>query len=294
MFLVGKLVEITLETKEKKVKKLASQGDPKVIAAILNHHLKSEGIRAKVNRKNSCLYILLESQEVPDENQQVELVQGIIKSFKSKIIKTIKIGGRAQGQKIAAWIQKIKLKEIKKAQELSTWLAYGTDNFLANQESETTEETVVKEKFLRFAVGKEDTALLPLDSVKEILRLSPVEILPVPDMLECVLGLYNWRGDILWLVDLNQILGFPQLTPPRYDAATKLAIIVEAGGKILGLVVNQVDEIVEHNPNWLQPLDRILDTSMRKFVRGYFRSSNSLVLDATAIVQAPQSNHELQ
>ncbi len=294
MFSAGKLVKITLETQEKKVKQLASQGDPKVIAAILNHHLKSQGIRAKVNRKNSCLYILLESKKVPNESQQIELVQEIINGLKSKIIKTVKVGGRAQGQKIAAWIQKIKLKETTKAQDLSTWLAYGTDDFLTNQESEITTETVVKEKFLRFSVGKEDTALLPLDSVKEILRLSTVEILPVPDMLDCVLGLYNWRGDILWLVDLNQILGFPQLIQPRYDAATKLAIIVEAGSKILGLVVNQVDEIVEHDPNWLQPLDRILDASMRQFVRGYFRSSNSLVLDATAIVQAPQSNYELQ
>lgn len=46
---------------------LAKQGDVKAIATLLNRQLQTKGITAKVAMNDSCLQIMLESAQVPNQ-----------------------------------------------------------------------------------------------------------------------------------------------------------------------------------------------------------------------------------
>ncbi|MBE9040349.1 hypothetical protein IQ235_06025 [Oscillatoriales cyanobacterium LEGE 11467] len=89
---------------------LAKQGDPKAISALLNQHLKYQGIRSKVALKDSCLHVLLESDEqVPDRYQMVDFVRVKLVNLESETITRAIVYGRQQGQEKPAWNQEFAL-----------------------------------------------------------------------------------------------------------------------------------------------------------------------------------------
>lgn len=90
---------------------LAKQGHPKVIAAIMNHSTKQRNIKTQVVRKEDCLYILLESEQVPDQQAMINFVRDGIEKLKVEPIKTIKVFGRQMGDNSVAWNQEIQLEQ---------------------------------------------------------------------------------------------------------------------------------------------------------------------------------------
>ena len=61
---------------------------------------------------------------------------------------------------------------------------------------------------MQFQLNYNTRALLPAENVTEIITISEREILPVPQMPDCVMGIYSWRSEILWIIDLRNLLGF--------------------------------------------------------------------------------------
>ncbi|MBD2102306.1 chemotaxis protein CheW [Leptolyngbya sp. FACHB-261] len=144
-----------------------------------------------------------------------------------------------------------------------------------------------EQKFLRFRLGQ-DTALLAVDVITQVLKIASSEILPVPQMPGCVLGLYNWRGEMLWLVDLDQFLGLPQALSTVEAWATRMVITVQIRNQVLGLVVPQVNDIEPHEIRQIQPATAALFPSrLLPFIQGYLTESGSAVLDVVAIARAP-------
>jgi len=105
------------------------------------------------------------------------------------------------------------------------------------------------ERLLRFPLGLQDSALLPLEQITEILRVNVAEILPVPEMPSCVLGICNWRGEMLWLVDLNHLVGSPPLSMREQVLASPAAMVVQVNHQSVGLVVPQVNDMTCRNSN---------------------------------------------
>ncbi|NEQ17365.1 MAG: chemotaxis protein CheW, partial [Moorea sp. SIO3E2] len=94
-------------------------------------------------------------------------------------------------------------------------------------------------------------------------------------------------SEMLWLLDLNYLLGFPAVWQPKYISRTKIMVIVlQVNSKLLGLVVSQVEEIEQHHWQNLQPPDRLLPLRFGHFVKAYLPEASSIILDAQRIVQA--------
>jgi positive phototaxis protein PixI len=148
-----------------------------------------------------------------------------------------------------------------------------------------------KQKFLSFNLGNNDLAVIQLQHIAEVLQVSLTEICGVPQMPNCVLGIYSWRGEMLWLVDLEEMLGYPPLLEGANLASKMMAIILENNGKNLGLVVRQLTDIEWLNPEKMNPPSaELFYSAMSPFVEGYFiNSEEALVfnLDALAIIQSP-------
>ena len=147
------------------------------------------------------------------------------------------------------------------------------------------------EKFLRFHLGAEGIALLPLNVIKQVMQVSVAEILPVPQMPGCVLGIYNWRGEMLWLVDIGQLLGFPPLS----SAENVMAIAIQIEDKVLGLVVRQINDIERHHLDQINlPAIGLFAPELMPYLQGYFIGANQEVLmvsNARAIANAPLWQH---
>ncbi|NMG10867.1 chemotaxis protein CheW [Brasilonema sp. UFV-L1] len=136
-------------------------------------------------------------------------------------------------------------------------------------------------KLLRFPLGLEDSVLLPLEQIAEIIKVNLGEILPVPEMPSCILGICNWRGQMLWLVDLNYLVGYPMLT----SGVTPIAIIIMVNEQAMGLVVPQVDDIELHDLQQLQKASPgLFPPKLLPFVLGALPNGNT-VLDIAAITQ---------
>lgn len=88
---------------------LAKQGNPKAIATLMNRQLQTKGITAKVVLKNSCLQVLLESAQVPNQQTLVAFVRKGITSLGCESIQSVRVYGRQIGEEVPDWSQEFEL-----------------------------------------------------------------------------------------------------------------------------------------------------------------------------------------
>ncbi|MBD2299123.1 purine-binding chemotaxis protein CheW [Nostoc sp. FACHB-87] len=148
-----------------------------------------------------------------------------------------------------------------------------------------------QQKFLGFTLGSNDKAVISLQHITEVLQVSLADICGVPQMPSCVLGIYNWRGEMLWLVDLEEMLGYPSLLQGVNFLSKMMAVILEIDGKNLGFLVKNLMDI-----EWLDteqmklPAADFLSPKVSAFIQGYFINTlEEMVfnLDAAAIIKSP-------
>ena len=147
------------------------------------------------------------------------------------------------------------------------------------------------EKFLSFNLGIQNTAIISLQNVTEILPVSLNEVCCVPQMPSCVFGIYNWRGSMLWLIDLEAMLGYLPCCDGSNFISKMMTIVLEKEGKSLGLLVRQIMDIEEFSLEQMKPPSpELVSQEVAPFVQGYFiNSSEEMIvnLDASAIIQSP-------
>lgn len=143
-----------------------------------------------------------------------------------------------------------------------------------------------RQRFLRFRLADDNSALLPLENILEVLQIEPVEILPVPQMPVHLLGVCNCRGRILWLVDLNQLVGYAPLWHRMPQLESPVVIVVESGNRSVGLVVEQVDDLELIAAESLHLPTELDSAAVAPFVMSYLPNHEGTVLDTDVIVES--------
>lgn len=152
-------------------------------------------------------------------------------------------------------------------------------------------------KFLQFQLGKSekshksvlqgDIALLDAEIVTEVITISPGDILPVPQMFYCVLGIYGWRSEMLWIVDLDNLLGYPPPLDSQNVRQELLVMVVQVHGQSIGLMVSGIDNLIEHDLSKFKPSSvEIFSEDVLPFLHGYFTSPENdivMLIDAEEI-----------
>jgi positive phototaxis protein PixI len=152
---------------------------------------------------------------------------------------------------------------------------------------------------LRLQLVPEMTALLPTQHIGGVFTLKMGQITPVSHMPAWVIGAYNWRGVILWMIDLGHLCGLP----PWYQQGGHLpvhpAVVLQvpdreglgrAKSQLLGLVVHQVEDVESFDlerVEWLNPV--AMPASIQSFLQGYWGESPDdkiPILDGAAILAA--------
>lgn len=142
-----------------------------------------------------------------------------------------------------------------------------------------------RQRFLRFRLANEDEALLPLETIVEVMPLEPAEILPVPEVPAYLLGVYSWRGEIHWLVDLNALVGELPLWQQAPFLGQATVLMVESGQRRVALVVEQVNDLEMLAPDTIQVPTELYSTPLSSFVIGYLPHRGGTVLDVDVIVE---------
>lgn len=159
----------------------------------------------------------------------------------------------------------------------------------------TTQQGRTTEQFLRFHLNPDTKAMLPVEQITEVLKIQLGQIVPIPHLPAWVMGVYNWRGNILWMVDLGHLVGldswyqhvnrnYTAIVLSPHQARTKTATDIH-----LGLIVAGVEDIEICNPIEIQSAPNLSVTAIANYSPGYWLKPQGemiLVFDGQAIAAA--------
>lgn len=106
--------------------------------------------------------------------------------------------------------------------------------------------TEQKREFLTFRLGAETYAvdILNVQEIRDVDRVTRV-----PHVPRYLRGVINLRGAIVPVVDLGLMLGFPEALP----LAGASAIVLNAGGRLTGLAVTSVSDVMAFADEEIRP-----------------------------------------
>ncbi len=119
-----------------------------------------------------------------------------------------------------------------------------------------------------------------VDEIREV--FSPQDITGVPRSPSEIAGLLNLRGRIVTAIDARQRLGLPA----REAGAPVMALGLEQGSELFGVLVDEVGEVMRLKADTLEASPAHLDPQWRNLLKGVHRLEGELmaVLDIRALI----------
>ncbi|MDF5707262.1 MAG: chemotaxis protein CheW [Nostoc sp. S4] len=149
------------------------------------------------------------------------------------------------------------------------------------------------QRFLRFPLNGKVNGLLPLADLRGVIQVALTEILPVPQVAEFLLGIMNWRGEAIWILDLAGLLGATHWCRRENVCNSGMAMLVQVQNQTVGLLVEQVNTIEVYDPQERLAISAsMLPARLGSFLQGYFVDSQGgplMLLDTPVVIQALQS-----
>jgi positive phototaxis protein PixI len=165
--------------------------------------------------------------------------------------------------------------------------------------SPTDLASLKEEEFLRFSLDFHANNLLPVSQLAEVLTIPIGQILPIAHTSAWAMGVYHWRGHIIWMVDLGQLIGLRPLPQQKAFPSSYQAIILglpvgyladeRDKNQTIGVVVSQIENIERYNPKALELPPLSTPTELISLLRGYFFNTNRealAVFDSQLILAA--------
>lgn len=112
---------------------------------------------------------------------------------------------------------------------------------------------------------------LDIMAVREIRGWAPAT--PLPHSPAYVRGVINLRGAVLPILDLKARLGLGACEP----SARSVIIVVHAGARLVGLLVDAVSEILAADLAAVQPTPNVGCDTVGRFVRGIIAQEDRMI-----------------
>src|SRR3989338_280434 len=140
------------------------------------------------------------------------------------------------------------------------------------------ETTLKAEDLLQVVVFELDGQeyAVPISDLREVIKLRGVK--PVPNSPDCIRGILDLRGEIVVVVDLGS--RFHRLR--KNEVKQGEAIIAEVGGKIFGVVVDRVTEVLYVPKKSIKPAPELLSSKINaEYTKGvvFLPSDSSAQVD---------------
>ncbi len=127
-----------------------------------------------------------------------------------------------------------------------------------------------RREIVSFRVAEQDYCI-DIDAVREIRGWTPTTVLPhSPSYIR---GVMNLRGTVLPVVDLSERLGLGATEPnPRH-----VIIITMIGSRMVGLLVDAVNDILNVNVEDFQPTPDVVSGTAKAFVEAVIAIEDRLL-----------------
>lgn len=136
-----------------------------------------------------------------------------------------------------------------------------SDDLLGYEEDDIEEEDSQLDKYITFSLGKEEYAI-EIRYVVEIVGLQ--KITELPDMPHFVKGVINLRGDVFPIIDVRSRFNMQEVD---YTDRTCI-IIVSIEDTSIGLIVDEVSEVLDIKPENISSSPKSVSKSRGKFIKG--------------------------
>ncbi|NCO75095.1 MAG: purine-binding chemotaxis protein CheW [Cyanobacteria bacterium] len=156
-----------------------------------------------------------------------------------------------------------------------------------------------RQQFLRFVLLPDTNLMISLSEIAAVLKIPFGQIIAIPEMPSWVIGVYNWRGEIVWMIDLGQLLGFTPWYQQSVVSSHHKAVVIHpstqdrknrSSGDLVGLIVSDVNDIEFCDTDKLHsPPASAVTPDLAPFLRGYWIKENGdiiVTIDGDAIFAA--------
>lgn len=128
-----------------------------------------------------------------------------------------------------------------------------------------------RREFVGFRIGEELYGI-GIEFIQEIDRMH--SITKLPKSLPFIEGVINLRGAIIPIVDMAKRFGMP---PVEIERKTRI-IIARISGHAVGLIVEQVTEVVQLEEKAVEPAPAMAFAVDQKYVEGVGRTEEGLLI----------------
>jgi len=142
---------------------------------------------------------------------------------------------------------------------------------------ENNEEKVIDyantSEYMTFELGAMKYAI-ELPKIREILTY-PDNITTLPNTSKWVKGLINLRGEVVPILDIRTKFN---TGPTEYDENTSVIAVITEDKRMLGVVVDLVDDVQRLDTSTLAPVSEMGSAIPSKYLKGYVRLDNNEML----------------
>ncbi len=128
----------------------------------------------------------------------------------------------------------------------------------------------VSRELIAFRIGEQEFCV-DIMSVREIRGWTPAT--PLPRAPGYMKGVINLRGAVLPIIDLGARFGLATSEP----TARHVIMVAHVGGRMVGLLVDAVSDIIQLTDEAVQPTPDIASEQVKSFVKGLFALDGRMI-----------------
>ncbi len=173
---------------------------------------------------------------------------------------------------------------------------FGAQKELKMSVSEITETR----QYLTFKLGNEIFAT-DVAKVREVLDFTAITAIPrTPDFMS---GVINLRGSVVPVVDLRLCFGMSRTDRTRNTCIVVVKVLLDNESTIIGALADSVEEVLDLEPDQIQPPPRIGTQIRTDFIKGMGKRDNQFVMildidrvfsaEELSSVRVPETNKQL-
>jgi purine-binding chemotaxis protein CheW len=129
------------------------------------------------------------------------------------------------------------------------------------------------DEYMTFILGEMKYAV-ELPKIREILTY-PELITTLPNTSQWVKGLINLRGEVVPILDIRVKFGTGEV---QYDENTAVIAVITGDNRMIGLVVDKVDDVQKLEISQLYPVSDMGSAIPSRYLKGFVRLEDNQML----------------
>jgi len=148
-------------------------------------------------------------------------------------------------------------------------------------------EITEAQQYLTFKLGNEVFGI-EVAKVREVLDFATITAIPrTPEFMS---GVINLRGSVVPVVDLRRCFGMSKTERTRSTCIVVVEVMLENESTVIGALADSVEEVIDLEPDQIEPAPRIGTQVRTDFIRGMGKRDSRflMILDIDRVFSADQ------